>query len=147
MTNAEVLMAQEQIRRLKARYCRLLDTKQWDKWGDLFTPDASVAAGNDEAEVKGKVTGRQEIVRWVSGQVGKAVTVHHVFAPEIEIQSSSFATGVWAMEDLVTFAEDFPQRPFRSLNGFGHYHETYMADKERWYIKSIRLSRLRQDIT
>jgi hypothetical protein len=146
MTNAEVLMAQEQIRRLKARYCRFLDTKRWHEWGDLFTPDATVAAGNAEADVKGMVTGREKIVRWVSDQVGNAVTVHHVFAPEIEIESPSRASGVWAMEDIVTFAEDVPKRPFRSLNGFGHYHETYLAEQERWYIKSIRLSRIKQDI-
>ena len=48
MTNGEVLVAQEEIRRLKARYCRFLDTKQWEKWGDLFTPDATVAAAGDD---------------------------------------------------------------------------------------------------
>jgi SnoaL-like domain len=147
MTNAEILIAQEQIRRLKAQYCRFLDTKQWEKWGGLFTSDATVAAGGDGGQAKGMVAGREEIVRWVSDQVGKAVTVHHVFAPEIDIESLSRATGIWAMEDIVTFGEDVPRRPFKSLNGFGHYHETYMADEGRWYIESIRLFRIRQDIT
>jgi len=146
MTNAEVLMAQEQIQRLKAQYCRFLDTKQWEQWGDLFTRDATVAAAGDGEEAKGMVAGREQIVRWVSDQVGKAVTVHHVFAPEIEIESSSRATGVWAMEDIVTFAEDVPKRPFKSLNGFGHYHEIYIMDGGRWRIKSILLSRIKQDI-
>jgi hypothetical protein len=65
---------------------------------------------------------------------------------EIEIESSSRATGVWAMEDIVTFAEDVPKRPFKSLNGFGHYHEIYIMDGGRWRIKSILLSRIKQDI-
>jgi 3-phenylpropionate/cinnamic acid dioxygenase small subunit len=30
----------EAIKRLKARYFRLMDTKQWDQWGDVFTEDA-----------------------------------------------------------------------------------------------------------
>ena len=30
----------EAIRQLKARYFRFVDTKQWDRWGDLFTEDA-----------------------------------------------------------------------------------------------------------
>lgn len=146
MTNVEVLMAQEEIRRLKARYCRFLDTKHWEKWGELFTPDATVAAAGHGGEATGMVAGREKIVRWVSEQVGKAVTVHHVFAPEIEVESLSRANGVWAMEDLVTFPEDVPKRPFKSLNGFGHYHETYIADGGRWHIESILLSRIKQDI-
>jgi hypothetical protein len=124
-----------------------LDTKQWEKWADLFTPDATLSGGRDGEEAKGMTAGREKIVRWVSDRVGKAVTVHHVFAPEIEIESLSRATGVWAMEDIVTFAEDVPKRPFKSLNGFGHYHETYIAEGGRWYIKSLRLSRIKQDIT
>jgi len=147
MTNAEVLMAQEQIRRLKAQYCRFLDTKQWQKWAELFTHDATLAAGGDGEEAKGTTAGREKIVSWVSARVGNAVTVHHVFAPEIEIESLSLATGIWAMEDIVTFAEDVPKRPFKSLNGFGHYHETYVAEGGRWFIKSLRLSRIKQDIT
>jgi hypothetical protein len=145
MTADDILLAQEQIRRLKAQYCRFLDNKQWSKWGDLFTPDATVAATGDGDDAKGLVAGREKIVKWVSDQVGKAITVHHVFAPEIDIESSVYATGVWAMEDHVTFP-DHVEGPFKSLNGFGHYHETYVAEGGRWYIKSIRLSRLRQDI-
>jgi hypothetical protein len=145
MTEADILVAQERIRRLKAQYCRFLDTKQWSKWGDLFAPDATVAATGDGDDVKGLVTGREKIVTWVSDHVGKAITVHHVFAPEINIESLVHATGVWAMEDLVRFP-DHVKGPFKSLNGFGHYHEIYVADGARWYFKSIRLSRLVQDI-
>lgn len=145
MTEGDILLAQERIRRLKAQYCRFLDTKQWIKWGELFMPDATVAATGDGDDVKGLVTGREKIVTWVSEQVGEAITVHHVFCPEIDIESLVYATGVWAMEDLVRFP-DHVEGPFKSLSGSGHYHETYMADQGRWYIKSIRLSRLRQDI-
>ena len=37
MAPDESLLAIEQIRQLKARYFRLLDTKQWDEWGEVFT--------------------------------------------------------------------------------------------------------------
>jgi hypothetical protein len=145
LLGADMLVAQEQIRRLKAQYCRFLDTKQWSKWGDLFAPDATVAAIGDGDDAKGLVAGRENIVKWVSDQVGKAVTIHHVFSPEIDIESSIYATGVWAMEDVVTFPDDV-EGPFKSLKGFGYYHEAYIADAGRWYIKSVRLSRLKQDI-
>lgn len=29
----------EQIKQLKAKYFRFVDTKQWDAWGELFTED------------------------------------------------------------------------------------------------------------
>jgi len=34
----------EAIKQLEARYFRLMDTKQWEAWADVFTEDAIVAA-------------------------------------------------------------------------------------------------------
>ena len=39
MTDVEKLLIFEEIRALKARYCRLLDDKQWTDWGLLFAAD------------------------------------------------------------------------------------------------------------
>jgi hypothetical protein len=35
----------EGIRRLKARYFRLMDTKQWDEWAELFVDEARLRYG------------------------------------------------------------------------------------------------------
>ena len=35
----------EEIKQLKARYFRLMDTKQWDAWGDVFSEDCSMDSG------------------------------------------------------------------------------------------------------
>jgi 3-phenylpropionate/cinnamic acid dioxygenase small subunit len=40
MNGDSVLNDIESIKQLKARYCRYLDTKDWDRWRELFT-DAS----------------------------------------------------------------------------------------------------------
>ena len=40
MQTPERLLAVEQIRQLKARYFRLLDTKRWDEFEALFSADA-----------------------------------------------------------------------------------------------------------
>ena len=37
---AEQLTDIEAIKQLKARYFRLMDTKRWEEWGDVFTKDA-----------------------------------------------------------------------------------------------------------
>jgi hypothetical protein len=39
MNDETALMDMESIKQLKARYCRYLDTKDWDRWRDLFTDD------------------------------------------------------------------------------------------------------------
>jgi 3-phenylpropionate/cinnamic acid dioxygenase small subunit len=41
------LIAREQIRDVKARYCRLLDTKDWDGFAALFTEDAILDVSDD----------------------------------------------------------------------------------------------------
>ena len=40
-----------------------------------------------------------------------------------------------------------PARPGLNLLGYGHYHETYEKVDGRWYIKSSKLTRLREDIS
>jgi hypothetical protein len=129
----------EEIKQLKARYCRLLDTKDWASWrsvlADDFVSDTSEAGGQI-------VSGADEFVAFTRGNIGKPSqpTVHQVHAPEIELLSATSARGVWALEDVVALA------PGVNLRGYGHYRETYVKTEGRWYIKSSKLTRLREDI-
>jgi SnoaL-like domain len=127
----------EAIKRLKARYFRLMDTKQWDEWGEVFTEDAHLAASPDPNET---FHGRADIVKRVSSVLRDARTVHHGHMPEIELTGPDTATGIWAMYDFV----DMPQLV---LHGWGHYHEEYAKQGGAWRIRRSRLTRLRLDIT
>ena len=49
----------EEIKQLKARYFRLMDTKQWKEYGDVFTEDCSMANGPADEE---PIVGRDAIV-------------------------------------------------------------------------------------
>jgi len=123
---------------LKARYCRLLETKDWDACG-LFTEDFV----SDTSEAAGKfIEGADKFVAFVRGRLGKSsqVTAHQVHNPEIELTSATTATGIWALEDVVRI------NMLINVNGRGHYHETYEKIDGRWYIKSSKLTRLREDI-
>ena len=137
--NVEGLHEVEAIKQLKARYCRYLDTKDWDAWRAIFADDFL----SDTSESGGDViAGADSFVAYTRGHIGKASqpTVHQVHAPEIELTSATTATGVWALEDVVRLA------PGLNLKGYGHYHETYEKIDGRWYIKSSKLTRLREDI-
>jgi uncharacterized protein (TIGR02246 family) len=126
----------EEIRRLKARYFRLMDGKQWAQWGDVFTEDCTMANGGPEDPPQ---HGRERIVAYVRQAIDAMVTIHHGHSPEIEFQSERDATGIWAMSD-------FLEGPGYRMQGCGHYHETYRKGADgQWRIASTRLTRLRVD--
>ena len=137
----------EAIKRLKARYFRLMDTKQWDDFGKLFTEDAVMDMSGELERVgldaqAGITHGNQVIAAMVRESVDVAVTCHHGHMPEIELTSDTTATGIWAMFDYVDFAGT---GPYPGLKGYGHYHETYEKVDGEWRIASTRLTRLRVD--
>ncbi|HME49506.1 nuclear transport factor 2 family protein [Mycobacterium sp.] len=133
----------EAIRQLKARYCRLLDTKDWDGWRDVFTEDVvavvdnAVSTGGADGQPGPAWEGVDVFVPSVRSAVENCVTVHHVHSPEIELTSETTATGIWAMEDTVESPDGW------ALYGAGHYHETYAKQDGRWRIKSNHLTRTR----
>ena len=139
MDDTDALTQVEAIKRLKARYCRLLDTKDWDGWRALFTDgfvsDTSAAGGR-------RIEGAEEFVAFVRDTLGRPTlaTVHQVHAPEIELMSATTASGVWALEDVLRFL------PGLTMHGFGHYAETYEKVDGQWLIATSTLTRLREDL-
>jgi len=138
----ERLDAIERIKALKARYFRFVDTKQWDAFETLFTPDAPL----EIAEARPKAFTPVELSDLLRAHYGRCVTVHHGHTPEIDLDGPDSARGIWAMEDQRFFEADDPTAPFASAFGAGHYHETYVRTSEGWRIASLRLTRLRLDI-
>jgi acetyl esterase/lipase len=135
-SDADALAAIEEIKQLKARYFRLMDTKQWDAMRDVFAKDARLF---DEESQTGW-SGRDAIMAGLPRVLAHARTVHHGHMPEIELVSANEARGVWAMNDWV-------DTPEFTLNGWGHYHERYVYEDGAWRIADERISRLRVERT
>jgi SnoaL-like domain len=130
----------EHIKQLKARYFRLLDTKQYAEFPDVFTEDCRVRFG--EGEDDRWIVGRERIVRVLRRVTEDGVTVHQGFMPEIEVTGERTASGIWAMVDYVETRGEHPIR----LRGYGHYHEQYVKEADdRWRIAELQLTRLRVD--
>ena len=88
MDAAEQLLAIEEIKQLKARYFRCMDTKDWDGFASVFAPDAVLdVTGETGTPTKGIVRGNELIAEYVRGHVDPVTTVHHGHMPEIEITS------------------------------------------------------------
>lgn len=147
MDDLERLVAIEEIKQLKARYFRCLDTKDWVGFADVFAPDAVMDMRGEmrdgTTEGDGLVTGANDIAEFVRGAVDGVSTVHHGHMPEIEITSDTSATGVWAMEDKLWWPEG---APLRAMHGYGHYHEQYVRTDAGWRIARLTLTRLRVDV-
>ncbi|MFT3965615.1 MAG: nuclear transport factor 2 family protein [Sphingobium sp.] len=126
------------ISEVKARYCRFLDTKQWDAWGALFTEDfvldTSAAGG------PAPIIGRDAAVATVRRSIETARTAHQVHTPEIAIDGDT-ADAIWAMQDRVVFDNG------HGLVGYGHYTERYVKQGGQWRIASSKLTRLHLDRT
>ncbi len=126
----------EAIKRLKARYFRTMDTKDWAAMRQVFTDDVVV----DTSEAGGDVVrGADDFIAFLQTVLGEAVTVHQGHMPEIELTSDTTATGVWALHDIVIWGSS-------RLEGYGHYHETYEKTPDGWRIASLRLTRLHVDM-
>jgi hypothetical protein len=130
----------EAVKIVMARYFRFMDTKQWDLLRGILADDMSMAAPDDVADSE-PLVGADRVVRMVERVLGSAVTTHRGYLPEIELDGSDHAHGVWAMDDLVEFAAT----PDQSFRGCGHYHATYVRTDDGWKIQSLELRRLRLD--
>src|SRR5450432_2804262 len=80
MDKLERLVAIEDIKNLKARYLRCADSKQWDEFETLFTPDAEFI-GHDVGDFR--VKGTRQFREYSEKFLADCQSVHHVLAPEI----------------------------------------------------------------
>jgi hypothetical protein len=149
------LQAVEDIKTLKARYFRGVDTKDRELLRSVFTDAATAdyrgAATDPQSGINAVPSTTEEVVRGgdaiadgVMAAVATLVTVHHASIPEIEITGEDTATGIWPMVDRLRMA---PDALVKGLVGYGHYHETYVRQNGSWKIQTLRLTRLRVDVT
>jgi len=116
----------------KARYCRYLDSKDWDSFAALFTEDLEM----DVSEGTGVpvVRGRTEAIAMVRSSVETAQTAHQVHNPEMTREGDAIRV-TWAMQDRVVWSET------QALTGYGNYLETWVQAGGEWKIASLKLTR------
>lgn len=141
MDELRELFAREQVKDVKARYCRFLDTKDWDGFADLFTEDAILDVREDTGQ--DPFHGRDKLVEQVVRAVEHARTAHQVHSPEIVFDGPDAADVIWAMQDRVIWAEGkSPIPPATAITGYGHYRERYVRRDGKWRIAALKLTRL-----
>jgi hypothetical protein len=135
------LHAIEEIRRLKSRYFRFMDTKQWDLLPGLFAPDMQVLTPAGAVYLDSGPA----FAASLKHSLEHSVSVHQGFMGEIEIIDEQNATAIWAMQDVIEWEDKHPVQGWKSIVGRGHYHETYRKIDGSWVIATLTLTRLRLD--
>jgi ketosteroid isomerase-like protein len=132
MDPVEELRTIEEIRQVKYRYLRCVDTKLWDEIGDTFTEDATVDYGTMAYGKPLKMDGRDEIVAFFRTTLGPEIlTVHAAGQPEITLGADGdTAAGIWSFQDTVIATE------YRVvIMGAAFYHDRYERGADgQWRI-------------
>jgi len=138
MKDLETINAWLALSEAKARYCRMLDTKDWTGYAALLTEDFVLDVS--EGSQVPVITGRDEALKQIQSSILTAKTAHQVHSPEIQLNGDE-AHVIWALQDRVVWAPDRP-----SITGYGHYHERWVRKNGDWKLASLRLTRLHIDV-
>jgi hypothetical protein len=140
MSDLQTLLDYEAIRQVKARYCRFLDTKDFDGFMGLFTQDAILDVEEDTHQPP--FVGQEAIRKTIIWSVADAQTAHQIHMSEIDLQGDE-ATVITPMQDRVVWAPGKSPLPgAASITGFGHYRERYVRMDGVWKIAALKLTRL-----
>ncbi|MDR7134387.1 3-phenylpropionate/cinnamic acid dioxygenase small subunit [Lysobacter niastensis] len=130
----------EQIRVSKARYCRYLDTKQWNAFAALFTEDATARIVAPDGGLIAAFDSASTFVGAARQFLENAQSIHQVHNDELAILSPNEITAIWSMEDYIVFPTASANEP-ASVHGYGHYHETWLRTDGTWRIARLELRR------
>lgn len=138
MDDLQALVEIEAIKRLKARYARALDTKDWNLLASLFTPTARSVYGDGTYAFEG----RDKIIEFLEGALGSEdiVHMHQAHTPDIEITGDTTARGSWYFEDTVFFVQTSSGGTV--LTGTGIYLDEYEKVDGGWLISVTGYERI-----
>jgi hypothetical protein len=125
-----------EIKAVKYRYLRALDTKDWDTFADTLTDDVVGNYGSAPAGNPLRFYDRNSLVAYMRTALPREViTEHRVAHPELSVDGDE-ATGRWYLQDRVIVAgADF------MLIGAAFYADTYRRTPAGWKISATGYDR------
>lgn len=141
MTDLERLVALEDIKLLRAKYCYFIDNHLWSRFSEIMTEDAVLDMSDPTEKLNNRtlepIVGRDRII----GLMDAVFTdlrqlLHIVTMPQIEFERPDFATGIWRQETFVN--ELRPDAPGTGI-AYGTVFDSYEKKDGSWWIKSVRV--------
>jgi len=125
----------DEIKQVKYRYLRALDTKHWDEFADTLTEDVTGDYGASLGQEL-HFTDRESLVEFLRTSLGpEIITEHRVAHPEITLEGDE-ASATWYLQDRVIV----PDVNFM-LIGAAFYHDRYRRTADGWKISATRYDR------
>ena len=142
--NPETMLRQlldiEQIKQLKYRYFRGIDTADAETLGAVFTEDARIdlRGGSYRCQFDGKAA----ILDFLSSAFhNESAACHQGHHPEIEITGADTATGTWYLQDVfIDFSRDIVTR------GSAFYHDRYQRVDGTWKVALSEYDRIWEEV-
>jgi len=137
------LEAIEEIKRLKYRYFRTLDLKDWEGFGDTLATDIRARYGTQAMDKPVHFDDRDAVVAFMSENLHRGViTTHVAHHPEVDVDGSN-ASASWCFEDTVIVPEFKVQ-----IRGAGYYTDEYRKDSDgAWRISATGYERIYEAMT
>ena len=126
----------EQIKLLKFRYFRSLDTNDWEEFGDTLAEDCVANYGDGEYSFDG----RRAIVDFMSTNMSADtfLSMHNGHHPEITVaEDGATATGTWYLQDMILDLQNNVR-----LYGTGIYRDEYVKSDGQWRISVTGYARV-----
>lgn len=134
----DTLVEIEAIKRLKYKYLRCVDTKNWDGLAECFVEDAESSFSSGAYSYDN----REAIINFLKeGLPVTRLSMHQGHQPEIELISDTTATGTWALEDYLIDTEGN-----WSMHGAAFYRDEYVKIDGEWKIKSTGYDRIFEEM-
>lgn len=152
MDATERLQAIEDIKQVKARYLRGVDTADGGLVRGILADDCVLDYRGCCTDLK---TGRDffpalNMVMEGAGSWPDAglsaigvTSVHQGYNPDICVTSDTTAQAIWSMTDRLFMP---PDAEFSLMTGYGFYHETYEKVGSAWKLKTLKITRLKIDV-
>jgi uncharacterized protein (TIGR02246 family) len=123
------LKAIEEIKALKARYCRSVDLGDWEHYSSLWSEDGCFCTASGR-----RVHGRRAIVDLLREVTEGKPTLHLAYLPEISIASERSASAIWGLEYYVA-----AQMPDPAARGYGFSYDDYVRVGEQWLVSRVEM--------
>jgi len=126
----------EDIRTLKHRYFRGIDTADAALLETLFTADVSVDYRGGNYRVS--LCGRDDMLDFLANSFHSgAIAMHHGHMPEITLTGANSAEGLWYLEDIFINLEQKTH-----TIGSAIYRDRYRREGDRWLIARTEYDRV-----
>ena len=153
MNDIERLIAIDEIKQVRAKYFRGVDTCDGELVKSILAEDCVLdynGCCTDPSSGKDFIPAMNVVLRgrdsWLSDGMSKLgiISVHQGHNVEVDFTSDSTANAIWSMTDRLYFPAG---SEFSLMTGYGHYIESYEKVDGGWKIKTTHITRIRVEAT